>query len=133
MEKVKVVVRYGDGRLNKGFTEDFFPNKERFHLIPANNTSGVPIEVSMKDLKAIFMVRDFIGNRLYKERKKYIEGEKPSGKKVEVTFMDGEVLVGSTLGYDPKRQGFFIFPADSKSNNIRVYVVSSAAEKVRYL
>ena len=133
MEKVKVVVRYSDGRLIKGFTEDFFPNKEGFHLTPANNPSGGPTEVSIKDLKAIFVVRDFIGNRLYKERKKYIEGEKPSGKKVEVTFMDGEVLVGSTLGYDPKRQGFFIFPADPKSNNIRVYAVSSVVEKVRYL
>ena len=133
MEKVKVVVRYSDGRLIKGFTEDFFPNKERFHLMPANNPSGGAIEVSIKDLKAIFMVRDFIGAPLYRERKKYMEGEKPSGKKVEVTFTDGEVLVGSTLGYDPKRQGFFIFPADPKSNNIRVYVVSSAAEKVRYL
>ena len=63
----------------------------------------------MKDLKAIFMVRDFIGHSLYKERKKYIEGENPSGKKVEVTFIDGEVLVGSTLGYNPKRQGFLSF------------------------
>ena len=87
----------------------------------------------MKDLKAIFMVRDFIGHSLYKERKKYIEGEELSGKKVEVTFKDGEVLVGSTLGYDSKRQGFFIFPVDPKSNNIRIYVVSFAVEKVRYL
>jgi hypothetical protein len=133
MEKVKVVVRYSDGKLIKGFTQDFFPNKERFHLIPANNPSGGAIEVSIKDLKAIFVVRDFIGNSRYKERKKYIEGEKPSGKKVEVTFIDGEVLVGSTLGYDPKRQGFFIFPADPKSNNIRVYVASSAVDKVRYV
>jgi hypothetical protein len=133
MEKVKVVVRYSDGRLIKGFTQDFFPNKERFHLIPADNPSGVAIEVYMNDLKAIFMVRDFIGDSLYKERKKYIEGETASGRKVEVTFIDGEVLVGSTLGYDPKRQGFFIFPADPKSNNIRVYVVSSTVEKVRYL
>lgn len=46
--------------------------------------------------------------------------------------MDGEVLVSSTLGYDPKRQGFFIFPADPKSNNIRVYAVSSGVKKVRY-
>ena len=95
--------------------------------------SGGAIKVSMKDLEAIFMVRDFVGHSLYKERKKYIEGEKPSGRKVEVTFIDGEVLVGTTLGYDPKRQGFFIFPADPKSNNIRVYVVSSVVEKVRYL
>ncbi len=133
MEKVKVVIRYSHGRLIKGFTDDFSPNKERFHLIPVNNFSGGVIEVSIKDLKAIFMVRDFIGDPLYEECKKYIEGEKPSGKKVEVTFIDGEVLVGSTLGYDPKRQGFFIFPADPKSNNVRVYVVSSAAQKVRYL
>jgi len=134
MEKVKVVVRYIDGRLIKGFTQNFFPNKERFHLIPDdNNPSGGAIGVYMNDLKAIFMVQDFIGNSLYKERKKYIEGEKASGRKVEVTFVDGEMLVGSTLGYDLKRQGFFIFPADPKSNNIRVYVVSSAVEKVRYL
>jgi hypothetical protein len=133
MEKVKIVVRYSDGRLIKGFTQDFFPTKELFHLTPLDNPSGGSIEVSMKDLKAIFMVVDFVGHPLFKERKKYVEGEKPSGRKVEVTFIDGEVLVGSTLGYDPKRQGFFIFPADPKSNNIRVYVVSSSVEKVRYL
>ncbi len=133
MERVKVVMRYSDGRLIKGFTQDFFPNKERFHVTPADNPSDGPIEVSINNLKAIFMVRDFIGDPLFKERKKYGEEEKLSGRKVEVSFRDGEVLVGSTLGYNPKRQGFFIFPADPKSNNIRVYVVSSAVGKVRYL
>ena len=132
MEKIKLVVHFSDGNLIKGFTEDFSPNKERFHLTPTDNPSGGAIEVSTKDLKAVFIVRDFIGDSRYKERKKYIEGEKPSGKKVEVTFIDGEVLVGSTLGYDPKRQGFFIFPADPKSNNIRVYAFSSSVKKVRY-
>jgi hypothetical protein len=133
MEKIKVVVRYSCGRLIKRFTQDFFPAKKLFHLTPVDTPSGEPIEVSIDDLKAIFMVGDFGGDPQYKERKKYVQGEKPSGKKVEVTFIDGEVLVGSTLGYDPKRQGFFIFPADPKSNNIRVYVVSSFVEKVRYL
>jgi len=113
MEKVKVVVRYSCGRLIKGFTQDFSPANKLFHPTPADNPSGEPIEVSIEDLKAIFMVGDFEGRPLYKERKKYVEGEKPSGQKVEVTFIDGEVLVGSTLGYDPKRQGFFISPADS--------------------
>jgi len=133
MEKVKVVVRYSGGRVIKGFTQDFFPAKKLFHLTPTDNPAGEPIEVSIDDLKAIFMVGDFTGQPQYRERKKYVEGEKPSGQKIEVTFIDGEVLVGSTLGYDPKRQGFFIFPADPKSNNIRVYVVSSFVEKVRYL
>jgi hypothetical protein len=66
MEKVKIIVRYSDGRLIKGFTEDFFPNKERFHVIRADNPSGGAIEVSTKDLKAIFLVRDFTGDSLYK-------------------------------------------------------------------
>ncbi len=133
MEKVKVVVRYSCGRVIKGFTQDFFPAKKLFHLTPVDNPSGESIEVSIDDLKAVFMVGDFDGQPQYKERKKYVDGEKPSGQKIEVTFRDGEVLVGSTLGYDHKRQGFFMFPADPNSNNIRVYVVSSSVKKVRYL
>ena len=66
MEKIKVVVRYSDSRLIKGFIGDSFSNKDRFHLAPANNPSGGPIEVSMKDLKAIFTVRDFIGDSCIK-------------------------------------------------------------------
>ena len=32
MEPTKVVARYIDGRVIKGFTQDFFPNKDSFHL-----------------------------------------------------------------------------------------------------
>jgi hypothetical protein len=133
VEPVKVVARYINGRRVKGFSQDFFPNKDRLHVYPAAKPSGEAVEVLVKELKAIFFVQDFAGNSLYNERKKYIEGEKPSGRKVEVTFMDGEVLVGTTLGYDPSRPGFFLFPADPKSNNLRVFAVSTAVKKVRYL
>jgi hypothetical protein len=133
MEPAKVVVRYLDGRVMKGFTQDFFPNKDRFHLHHAAKSSGESVEVMLKDLKAIFFVQDFEGNAQYSERKSYGEGERAQGRKVEVTFADGEVLVGSTLGYDPNRPGFFIFPADPKSNNIRVFAVSSSVKKVRNL
>ncbi len=133
MEPVKVVARYIDGRRVKGFSQDFFPNKDRFHIYPAAKPSGEAVEVLVKELKAVFFVQVFTGNPLYNERKKYVEGEKPSGRKVEVTFMDGEVLVGTTLGYDPGRPGFFLFPADPKSNNLRVFAVSTAVKKVRYL
>jgi hypothetical protein len=63
-----------------------------------------------------------------------MEGENPPGLKLEVIFTDGEVMVGSSmLSYDPKRPGNFIIPADPKSNNIRVYAVSSAVKSVRQL
>ena len=134
MEPTKVVVKYLNGKVIKGFMQNFSPNKDSFHLIPADKSSGGPIEVLVKHLKAIFVVRDFMGNPQHDERKKYVEGESPSGLKLEVTFADGEVIVGSTLlGYDPKRQGNFIVPADPNSNNIRVFVVSSAVKSVRQL
>lgn len=130
----KVVVKYLNGKVIKGFMQNFSPNKDSFHLIPADKPSTESIEVAVKNLKAIFVVRDFIGNPQYDERKQYVEGEKPSGLKLEVTFTDGEVIVGSTLlGYDPKRKGNFIIPADPNSNNIRIFAVSSAVKSVRQL
>jgi len=133
MEPTKVVARYSDGRIIKGFIQDFLPNKDSFHFFQASKGPGEAIEVFVRELKAIFFVRDFKGNPLYEERKLYMKGEKPSGRKVEVTFVDGEVLAGSTLGYEPKRQGFFIFPVDPKSNNARIFAVSSAVKQVRFL
>ena len=128
-----MVARYIGGRMVKGLSQDFFPNKDRFHVYPADKPSGEAVEIMVKELKAIFFVRDFVGNYQYDERKEYMQGDKPSGRKIEVTFADGEVLVGTTLGYDPKRPGFFLFPADPQSNNIRVFAVTTAVKKVRYL
>jgi hypothetical protein len=63
-----------------------------------------------------------------------LEGENPPGLKLELTFTDGEVMVGSTvLTYDSKRPGNFIIPADPNSNNLRVFAVSSAVKRVRQL
>jgi hypothetical protein len=134
MEPVKVVIRHFNGRLIKGYTNDFFPNKPSFHVHPIESGhTDKGIEVFVVELKAIFFVKDFAGNPSYYEQKQFSGGQQPSGRKVEVTFADGEVLVGSTVGYDPKRPGFFITPADSQSNNLRVYVVSTAVRNFRYL
>ncbi len=132
MQRVKVVLRYTDGTVVKGFTQNFSPSRKSFHFHPFQNDTG-PIQVSLNDLKAIFFVRDFAGNSLYRERKDYVEGDPPSGRKVEVKFMDGEMMVGSTLCYDPDRRGFFIFPADPNSNNKKAFVVNTSVIKVEYL
>jgi len=133
MESIKVVVRYADGKLVKGMTQDFFPNKDRFHLHSDTTTPGEPAEVLIRDLKAVFFVKNFDGNPDYNERKEYGNGDKAQGRKVEVLFVDGEKLVGSTLGYDPNRLGFFLFPVDPESNNIRVFAVTAAVKSVRYI
>ncbi len=131
MEPVKVVIRYADGRLIKGYTNDFFPNKPSFHIGAGPSEQGAAVQVS--DLKAVFFVKDFQGNPGYDEAKNFTEGQKPSGRKVEVTFNDNEVFVGTTLGYDPNRLGFFLVPADPNSNNIRVFAIVAAIKNFRYL
>ncbi len=130
MEAVKIVLRYTDGRVVKGFTRRFFPNGDCLDFFPADGTVNLPTEVPLSDLKAVFVVRDWGGNSTYEERNAFAPGQRAFGRKVEITFEDGETLVGSTLGFDLKRTGFFIVPADPRSNNLRAFVVSSAIKKV---
>jgi hypothetical protein len=132
MQPIKVVLRYTTGTVIKGFTQNFSPTRKSFHFQPVSGNNG-PIEIPVNELKAVFFVRDFSGNSLYNERKEYFEGDPPSGRKVEVKFMDGEVMVGSTLSYESNRPGFFIFPADPNSNNIKAFIVNSSVIKVEYL
>ena len=87
----------------------------------------------IKDLKAVFFVRDFGGDPSYHERKQFAEGERTPGRRVQVAFKDGEVLVGTTLGYNPGRPGFFFIPVDPKSNNLKVFAVAAAVTNVRFL
>jgi hypothetical protein len=134
MDPSKIVARYRDGRTLKGTTQNFFPNKPVFHVKRLGGTGpGDLVEVTLEDLKAIFFVRDFTGNAKHVERKKLADGERAQGRLMEVTCKDGEVIVGTTTGYDPKRPGFFLFPIDPSANNSRVYMVASAVRSARFL
>jgi hypothetical protein len=133
LEASKIVARFLDGKIVKGYTQNFFPNRPVFHVLPMDAASKTdPIEIQVSELKAVFFVRDFVGNKGHDERKGLAPGEKVQGRLIEVIFRDGEVLVGSTTGYDPKRPGFFFFPIDPKSNNIKAYILSSALRGVRF-
>jgi hypothetical protein len=133
MDQVKIVVRYRDGRILKGYTQNFLPNKPSFHVHP--HDPGRPremMEVALEYLKAVFFVKDFSGNSAYQEKKSLPPGKMLQGRTVGVRFKDGEQLVGSCMGYDPKRIGFFLTPLDADVNNLRIFVVSKAVEEVRF-
>jgi len=128
METNKVVVRFKDGSIMKGKTRDFFPNKASFHLETLN---GETKTIDVEQLKAFFWVKDFEGNKNYDED--YNDEIAGTGRKIIVKFSDGESIIGYTLGYSPDRKGFFMTPADSKSNNQRIFVVKSASEKIEFI
>jgi len=127
----KVVVRFRDGSMVKGFTHDFNPNKEIFHVTEVQD-GGKVIEVSTSLLKAVFFVKTFEGNKNHRSTDDFtMESlENIPGLKVKITFSDGEVMYGTTHGYAPERKGFFIFPADKESNNERVFVVRGSTDAV---
>jgi hypothetical protein len=130
----KVVARFADGRLVKGDTADFVPGKELFHISPATAPAGSkPVEIRTKELKALFFVKDFVGDAQRVDRIAFDHSRPAAGRRIRVVFKDGEVLLGTTQGYQPGRPGFFVLPADSGSNIERCYVVTSATEHVELI
>ena len=130
----KVVARFLGNNLIKGTTNDFFSGAEVFHLsILGAPAEDKPIEIYTNNLKALFFVKDFLGNSNYVNRNEFDPKYPTIGLKIRVEFKDGEVLVGTTTGYDPKRLGFFMSPADNDSNNERCYVVVAAAKHITIL
>lgn len=126
----KVIARFKDGRLVRGYTTDFHPSKPRLHL-SAEPNSNETLFLHLSTLKALFFVRDFAGDPERIERHDFAMA--PQGRKVAVTFHDGEMLLGSTLGYKGDGRGFFVYPADPRSNNLRIFVAPGAALQVRFL
>ena len=131
----RVVARYLDGRTLKGQTADFLPTRPSFHVIPSGQAGASiqVVEVKIAELKAVFFVKDLVGDAAYNEAKAFAPEVRAMGRKVQVEFADGETIVGTTQGYQPDRPGFFVVPVDPKSNNDRCFVVMAAAKAVTFL
>jgi len=127
----KVVARYVDGESLKGYSQDFHAARGDFSIRPRHTApASEAIIVPLTRLKAVFFVRNFAGNPGYVERTDVASTEK--GRRIAVTLVDNEVIVGTTLGYRSGGQGFFVTPLDPRSNNIRIFVVSNAVRQVRF-
>ena len=128
MEKTKVIARFKDASLVKGYTGDFFPNKKNFHLEQLN---GEAVNIDTEQLKAVFFVKDFTGNKNHEDT--YSDAVPGGGKKIQIKFKDGELVIGFAQSYSPNRHGFFVIPADAQNNNERIFVITSATEEVTFL
>ena len=130
----KVVARYRDGRVVKGFTQDFVPNRPSFHLAPEEGPgAGKPVLVELAALKAVFFVKDLQGDPRRVDRLEFEPGKPVIGRKIRVVFADGETMLGTTHGYQPDRPGFFLAPADPASNADRCFVVTASTRAVELL
>jgi hypothetical protein len=128
----RIVARFQDGRVLKGFTADFLPAKDHFHVSAEGEPQGAkPVAVQVAELKALFFVKTFEGDAGHKDANDpAVAGP---GRRIRVVFKDGETIVGTTQGYDKTRPGFFIIPSDRGSNNERCFVVAAATGEVTFL
>jgi len=127
-----IVARFLDGRTVKGTTQDFLPNKATFHVYESGDESSSATELSVNSLKAVFFVKTFEGQKEHVEDYSF-DKTKGYGRKCVVKFPDGEIIVGYTSGYGADRPGFFMIPAESDSNNSRIFVVNEAVENIRWM
>jgi hypothetical protein len=133
MTEHKVVVHFRDGEIVKGRTFDFTPTKDSFHVTTLHDHKQI-VEVSTALIKAVFFVKTFSGNKNHENHEEFsMENFKfdDASLKVRVDFLDGEVIYGMTNGYSPNRKVFFLFPADKKTNNERIFVIKESTTSVK--
>jgi len=128
----KVVARFRDGNILKGFTHDFFPNKDVFHISSTERGKDLK-EVLVPDLKALFFVKSFEGKKGHREHDHpdvVQKLSKTAGIKLKIVFADGERMLALTQGYESGRKGFFVFSADPEGNWERAFVLKQATKEV---
>jgi len=130
-----VVARFlQDNRVVKGYTHDFFPTKDLFHIERIDAPTQEVLEaIPVRHLKAIFFVKSFEGNPEHREAPRDKPPEGIIGKKVEIEFLDGEKITAICQSYSPTKQGFFAFPLDPESNNEKIFVVNSSVKRITFL
>jgi hypothetical protein len=127
----KIVVNMRNGIVHKGVTHDFSPNKDAFHVLPAEG-GGVPVRVQLADMKAMFWVKDYLGNRDFVARRDFDPNSATEGRRAILTFSDGETMWGVVTEDDPSVPGFFFVPADERDNNLKIFVVRKGLKELRW-
>jgi hypothetical protein len=114
------------------------------HVAPANfvregklellNTSGNVVAVDLKDIKAVYFVREFSDSEAL-SRKTFTSRPRTEGLWIRLKFKDNEVLEGmmpNDLSLTTA-EGFLINPPDLRSNIQRIFVPRSALESLTVL
>ncbi len=125
----RVVVRYLDGRMIKGTTNDFTPGADRFTVLTEKG-EAVRVE-GFAGMKAVLFVKTLEGDRLHQEEKDFAIASQ-FGRRTVVVFKDKEEMPGYTLPGQTEQPQFFLFPVDPKSNNAKVYVIREATTEIRF-
>jgi hypothetical protein len=136
-DRVRLVAHFKDGQIAKGFSRDFDPTRESFHLEKRRAGIVASVQIRLEELKALFQVKTWGRKDRHLGRPHgFPDGD--SNRPVEgryvktvAEFFDGERICGFTHDYTPERPGFYLIPADPEDNNRRIYVLKSSLVNIQ--
>lgn len=135
----RLVAHFKDGQISKGFSRDFDPARDSFHMVRSSGGITESREIHLDELKALFHVKS------WGRKDKHMNGPQSGFNdppprswqrgaiKTVLEFYDGEKVFGYSRDYDPNRPGFYVVPADRLDNNRTIYVVNSALVNIQLL
>lgn len=117
----KVVAHFIDHTVVKGTSADVDPKRPLCHV---QTPEREVVEVDLRQVKALFFVKDFGGRPDYDEQQAASTGDQRlrGSRQVEIVFADGERLSGLMNRYPPLGAFFYMLPIDPQSNNVRILV-----------
>jgi hypothetical protein len=125
----KVIVRKADRDSVSGYVSPAnFVVDGKLELL---NTSGNVVAVDLRDIKAVYFVREFSDSEVM-SRKTFTTRPRTEGLWVRLKFKDNEVIEGimpNDLAQNPA-EGFLINPPDLRSNTQRVFVPRASLTSV---
>jgi len=125
----KVIVRKADRDSVSGYVSPAnFVVDGKLELL---NTSGNVVAVDLRDIKAVYFVREFSDSEVM-SRKTFTTRPRTEGLWVRLKFKDNEVIEGimpNDLAQNPA-EGFLINPPDLRSNTQRVFVPRASLNSV---
>ena len=125
----EVLLAFLHGRFLKGFTRGFHPSRTTLDILPSRTASeqqGQKVPLSL--LRTVLFLRHF-GPTHPAAMQAHPGG---TARRIEVTFKDNYVIVGTTRDYEEGTPGFILRSAQL-GDSMSVFVVASAIREVRFL
>ncbi len=126
-----VVGQYRDGRVVRGYTNDFSSARAYLHVSPTPFGDETKF-VSMIHLDALFFLPS-VQTPLADEGDASEYPASTHGRRIAMTLPDGSEMLGTTLTYSRDGSGFFVRPLDQQAGATRVFVTQSGIRNIRFL
>jgi hypothetical protein len=113
----RVIIHTVEGQVKRGAIRDVDLHDE---VIPLEQQTGfAPERIPVSRVKAIFFMLA-TGSR----------PPQPEGQKIRVTFTDGRQVAGFSHDYKGTGQGFFVIPADMRTNTSRIFIYRASVQAI---